>query len=630
MLAPLLAVLLTGALLLLPATFLAGYDYGTMHELYREYFRRALLAGEFPWWNPYTALGRPFFADIETACAYPPTWLVLPFGITAGVVLVVALHLAIALAGTHRLATALGASALWAWLGAITFAASGAVLARLQLGQLTVFCSLCWLPWLFVVARQLPETPGPRACVRLALLLGACFLAGSPNVLWIGLVGLGVFVLAGGETWRTRTRSLGVIVAATVLAAGLTAVQLFSFVELVAQGNRPLAGAAYAARHGMHLTTWLSTFVPAIGPIRFAPEFNAHLGAPFVAAAALLFVTGWRRPVVRGLLAVAGASVVLAAGDWLPVLPWLADHFPGFGSMRFPSRYAVLAVLAGAVAGAIALSRFTAAPRTRPTLAFTLAGLQLAFIAFAAVQISLRDSLPMAGFWDTHLRADLQAHGLFTANGVPPRVAFPPEHVRPNSGLVQGYSTLDGFANPMLRSVWDAAHREAGVTPPDFALHALHADVHRVGPFPVPSAALVAGWDAAARATLMRPPSHAPPRAWLAADASASGPALPLPRTSVEIAEFTRNSIGLTTRTPRTAFLVLAEPFYPGWHAAVAGRAVAVELSHAWMRRVPVPAGESLVHLTFRPRFLALGAAVSLLSAVVAGLLWRHGRATAA
>ena len=74
------AALITGLLLYQPTGIFESYDVARMHLAYKHDLRATLLAGEIPWWNPYTALGRPFLADIETATCYPASWLVLPFG----------------------------------------------------------------------------------------------------------------------------------------------------------------------------------------------------------------------------------------------------------------------------------------------------------------------------------------------------------------------------------------------------------------------------------------------------------------------------------------------------------------------------------------------------------------------
>ena len=620
-----LALLATALVLTLPATFLKGYDYVAMHGFYREYLRHAVLEGEFPWWNPFAALGRPFFADIETVCAYPPTWLILPFGVTGGVIAGVALHFWLAVWGTRRLALALGATSPWAWLAAVTFAGSGPLLARLQIGQLTVFSALCWLPWLFWLGVRAQDEPGPRAVVRLAAIECACLLAGSPNVFWISNCGLLVFLV----TRSVSPKELGPLgcslAGALLLAACLAAILLLPFIELILAGNRPLNSVEYATRHGMHVTTWLSLLVPLGGPFQFTPEFNQYIGGPLALCAIAAF-SGWRRDRnLRALFVLGVTGFLFGSGDQLPVLGTLADLLPGFGAMRYPSRYGVLAALAGLLAGSVALSRWSSL-RWQPTRRLAAAA-QIGLLIVAAVSLSAHYRRPATGYWDAELRADLARHGFFTANGVPPRIAFDESRVRADSGLVEGYSTLGGFANPMLRNVWEAVHNEAGRPASDFDFHMLNQEIYRAGPFPMASAALVAGWDQQRQATVFRLPSEASPRAWIAAPETADRlPAQILSDSAVTISRFTRNTITLSARTPVPAVVVLAEPFYPGWRVTINGREQNARPINSWMRGSDLPAGENQATFRYRPRWLGLGALLSLFGLGTCILLWHFNR----
>lgn len=616
-----LALLATALLLLLPATFFEGYDYVTMHGFNRAYLHRAVLAGEFPWWNPYTALGRPFFSDLETATAYPPTWLIFPLGITGGVVAGVALHLWLAIWGTQRLASSLGAAPLCAWLAALTFAGSGMLLARLQIGQLTVFSAACWLPLLFWTGVRLQDAPTSRHITLLALVKCGCLLAGSPNVFWLSNCGLVILLTARSSSLRALRTLAPCLALALALALCLAAIQLLPFVDLIQAGNRPLQGAEYATRHGMHLTTWASLLVPVNSAAQFAPEFNLHIGAPLALLGVAAMLIGWRDRTLRALAALCLFGVVLAAGDRLPVLGWLAETLPGFGAMRYPSRYGILVGFACLIAGSVLLSRVLSS--RRKWLFYSLAATQLTLIAFSAITLSRQYRTPSVGYWDSELRADLQSQGLFPANGVPPRIAFDPSRVRTNSGMVQGYSTLDGFANPMLRNVWTAIHREAGVTPSNFNFHELTEDIHRAGPFPMPSARLVAGWDPKQSATIFRSPASAGPRAWVCASEDATHlPEKIVPGSKAVITRFSRNAIDLEISSPITATLILAEPAYPGWGVTVNGVSSRSHEANNWMRAAALPAGENTVQFRFRPRWLWLGVALCVLGLLACRLLW--------
>ena len=82
----------------------------------------------------------------------------------------------------------------------------------------------------------------------------------------------------------------------------------------------------------------------------------------------------------------------------------------------------------------------------------------------------------------------------------------------------------------------------------------------------------------------------------------------------------------VTVRLPETAGgkLVLADSYYPGWTAAVDGRAATIRPYQGFLRQVSVPPGAREVVFTYRPLRFYAGLAVSLaaLAVVVTLALW--------
>ena len=68
-------------------------DFVRYYSFNGVFLRDSLLAGEFPWWNPYAALGRPFATDLQTAIFYPGTWLIVFFDLNLGTSINIWLHL---------------------------------------------------------------------------------------------------------------------------------------------------------------------------------------------------------------------------------------------------------------------------------------------------------------------------------------------------------------------------------------------------------------------------------------------------------------------------------------------------------------------------------------------------------
>jgi hypothetical protein len=93
------------------------------------------------------------------------------------------------------------------------------------------------------------------------------------------------------------------------------------------------------------------------------------------------------------------------------------------------------------------------------------------------------------------------------------------------------------------------------------------------------------------------------------------------------------DSMRLRVTRDQPGWVVVNQNDYPGWVAAVNGHGRPVVRANSTFMAVPVPAGESVVELHFRPRSVQVGAWVSIASllVIVAALLvaWRSRRATA-
>ena len=649
------AAALTALLLVPRSTFLTSYDCEQMHFFYKEFFRRAVLSGQWPFWNPYTALGRPFLADIETACLYPPNWVVLALGPTVGIAAIVGLHVWLALAGTLRLMRLLGVGGLEAWTAAATFTLGYSCLGRLHVGQIQYFCALAWLPLLLCLAGEAQDLGGARPLVRLALACALAFLAGSPPAAWVCALAIAVFTAGRAASIRAAASDLARLSTAALLAAGLAAAQLLPFLELVRQGNRPLDSVEFATLYGESAGSWISLLVPAWGSFAPGPELNLYIGVPFALAGAcgLIALRGSRNG--RAFLAVAVVFALLSCGARTPVLGWLAACVPPVRALRFPGRYGAALCMALIAGAGLILHRLRTGRRSAAGgfLADGLCVLQLGLLGAGAAYLASQPT-HRTPYWDADLRSDLAAGGLLAADRPPPRVAIAESRVRPNSGMAQGYSTIGGFSNPMLKRVWDYEHAAAGVAPSGRYLNWISPEIYGKGAFPFATMGIVAGWDPRLQRTVIR--ADPDPRAWLAYSAllaaggedalrlAASGPDLhprpivesapaaaglgpkPADPGNVRIESFRLDRIELRISSRAPALLVLAEAWYPGWKARVNGDAAPVWPVNYWMRGLRVPSGESDVVLEFAPSGWAYGCAASAACAALSALLWRRGR----
>jgi hypothetical protein len=510
------AWLVTVWLLLQAPNFFLGYDFLRMHSLYQGYLRQAVLGGHFPLWNPYIGLGRPFMADMETATLYPPSYLMIPFGVTGGVAVSVILHMTIAIYGGVRFGRVLGCSRGASALIGIGLVLSGPLSARLSAGIMDGFFSLCWWPVLLWLGCTLQDRSSRGGAVAFGAAVALAILAGNPPLLFVEFLGLVVFI-GIRQQWMDRAalgRALGLAVAA-VLGVGLAAVQLLPFLELVHLGNRPTHDPGFATASGMLPLSWPFVFVPATGTLDPNWEQNLHCGLiPFLAAVGGIFL--WRDRSARALLGLGLLGGVMAAGDHTPVLGWLSKVVPGVVALRLPSRYGLWCATAVMALAAMVLSR----PQRKPAASLAVglilicwgvwalaphasagparfAALELAAAVAAAALVWMWARRPPQsphggtlalllglfcaadGLIALQLQAPLyseesfssfegSAHDLLAAKGLlapglpPPRISFSPADIRENAGMEQGFSTYNSYANPNLARTWNYLHAATG------------------------------------------------------------------------------------------------------------------------------------------------------------------------
>ena len=73
------------------------------------------------------------------------------------------------------------------------------------------------------------------------------------------------------------------------------------------------------------------------------------------------------------------------------------------------------------------------------------------------------------------------------------------------------------------------------------------------------------------------------------------------------------------TQADQPGWIVIADTWYPGWQAWVDGRRAPVLRADYLFRGVPVDAGEHELRLVYQPVSFWLGAAITLITAVLAG-----------
>lgn len=316
-----------------------------------------------PHWNPYSASGEPWLANPQTGVFYPPTWLFIPLPFETAYMLYLALHLIVLGWGAYLLfARRVGSEAALVGAAALTFA--GPIVSLLDISN--NLAAFAWIPWILwaAVARLKPASSG--------VFIALAFLGGEP---YFAAIGAGMYALlallgtdgapapgaAGGR--RGVLQRVVTVAVAGATAAGLSAIQLLPFLEMV-RGSDRAAGlsASEIFRESAAPRDWLRVAVPPhLNDAGFDPSLSQHfipvvyVGIPM----AILAVAAWvfvRRRDVIGWSALLAVSIVIAAGSHLP-LSTLFERSP-LTLFRYPSRMIPFGALAIVALATLAWDRF--------------------------------------------------------------------------------------------------------------------------------------------------------------------------------------------------------------------------------------------------------------------------------
>lgn len=341
-------------------------------------FRRELLSGTFPLWDPYVGGGQSTTADALRQMFLPPAVLLRLMGPEAlGFNLWVAAPFPLAAAGAwlfFRRRFSPWASAI----GAIAFAIAGPTISTSNFPNFS--WSVAAIGWVLWAADRLAAAPTPRALAVLALTTAGQALAGEPVTLLATHAMAFAFVIVmhwpASSRWRERLRPATVVMLGMALGFAVAAIQLVPLRAAAAQSFRAApVDSDFWSLHPLSLLDALSLHVfgnynvapnlrqvPWLPPLNDGREpflFSLYFGVPLLTLS--LFGLALRRSRRWGIFwaLVALAASFGAFGAYTPIYPFVRDHLPLLPSFRFPAKYMALvsmAVAAGAAAGWDALA----------------------------------------------------------------------------------------------------------------------------------------------------------------------------------------------------------------------------------------------------------------------------------
>ncbi len=231
--------------------------------------------------------------------------------------------------------------------------------------------ALGWMPWV-VLAAERGWRDGGRWVIWAGLAGAMQMLAGAPEIIILTWFVTGVLWLAElARKELPRGRVGGRFFLAGLLTAGLAAVQLLPFFELLKHSQR---GAGFAdSAWAMPATGWLNFVVPLFhcfpdkGVFAQYGQFwtsSYYLGVGTVALA-VLAVWRARDGRTRVLAGLAVFGLLMALGDNGGLYAWLKAAAPVMGFMRYPIKFVVLVTFVMPLLAARGLSWFQGLPEEK-------------------------------------------------------------------------------------------------------------------------------------------------------------------------------------------------------------------------------------------------------------------------
>ena len=320
------------------------------HDLWK----RSILEGHLPLWNPYVFNGLPLLADAEYSPLYPSMLLNLILPLHRALALDLALHVFLLGAFTYAFLRQKGLPVGPSFLGAVTWAFSGFVAVRLT--QPSLLRTLAWVPLLlWAIERIGAPFKDRRAPLYVGLILAAQIFAGHLQTLLISmLLALAYGIWRAVEKGEQARKSLLAVAAAFLLggllALALAAVQVLPGAELVQHSDRSGGkGIQFAATFALPLRQ-----VPMLlSPRLFGSpdqgfywgewlywEMVGYFGVVSFLLALVGLVCAARRD--RVLWAVLGlCGVAIALGQASPVFHLAYRVIPGVAYFRAPARFLI-------------------------------------------------------------------------------------------------------------------------------------------------------------------------------------------------------------------------------------------------------------------------------------------------
>ncbi len=619
----------------LPAAF-AQSDVMISHWPSALLIKRTVAAEHrLPLWNPFYGGGRPLAADPLAAMFYPPTQLVNLFPIRDYYMVLLIGHLMLAGVGTLLLARrAFGLSRWASMVAAVSFMATPRLISHLGAGHVTLVQVVCWYPWLALGAWATVRRPR-RWAAPFAVVLALAVLAGHPQMAYYGMLMTGVVVLwlllqrYRVSNWRNLRAPLVGLAAAGAIALMLAAVHLLPLIEFTARSTRQ---DSVAATDRYPILVFLRALL-GHPPVSSVPWENVIDPGGLVLMLAIFgAIAAGRRvlPLLGGIILVA----LLAMGNASPVFLLAAHVLPDFNRFHGLSRIWLVALLGIALLAGIGTE----------ALLGLLRGLDLHKVRRGRLAVGLFTLLLVTA---TLIKTD---QGRAQVSSVTPSITPTPLEktvsqlagssrvygVQRNLDQLSAVTLNTRFADgwdPLLIETYVKFMQQAG----GYTFHGYQLTIPPVAGQPNAKLLGMMNVGIVVSTTKLKDPKFTliktMDKTLIYRNTANAGPAFLVPPTAnggvptlaqaqpqtngVSVTRLSREEDQFSVKTSATAYIVVADPAYPGWKAKLDGKPVSIARIDNALPAIKVSPGTHTLVYYYAPTSVYVGAAFSGLGVVL-------------
>lgn len=329
----------------------------------------SLSKGVFPFWNPYTFGGMPFFDDLQIAVLYPFNTILTLFvkGDRLSPLIIqisILFHYLICAISCFYLGKELKLSNLASVVLSFLFTYSSYMIIHLI--HMPLLEAASYLPLIFLLWLRFFENRKFIYVLFASGIMALCILCGYPQVMFLNYLFLSIFILfyivkffRNKDYKASYITALGLAVF-VILPVGMTAIQFLPANEFVNLSNRSSIDYDFAKQGSVHWYDFITFFIPKIfGVWNWNETSNElkywakHSEGQYMFSISNLFISTsviilllisikyiyskkFNREITTYLLLISSFSLLFALGDNFFIYKLLFDTLPVFNRFRNP------------------------------------------------------------------------------------------------------------------------------------------------------------------------------------------------------------------------------------------------------------------------------------------------------